>query len=336
MSWLFSKVMVEAYANSHSLPELVAEYSEATCSAGVPSAQLNVMPTQHPFWRNDKMMDASNLSRFGLTCAVLTDDLGVALLTWFLADSRVRTYPLQGLVPELMVSVPGCGERWHESSVRFDPVSSSWKTAHCLWEEDLPWSSVTLPKWGSMRNGHVFQHPTLTRPINATASGLWQTIVADDSADRKAGKWNSRGEPKLSAQVMNPKYWPTPNSCKASKDLNLQCSGDGRAKPNKLGWAVAQRTWPTATATASKGWSKNHKRAMTDDRLDYSVERESFQPGQQTPPMRLNPDWVEWLMGWPIGWTELRPLAMDRCHCAQPLHGDCLQTFDCWKRHFSR
>lgn len=20
---------------------------------------------------------------------------------------------------------------------------------------------------------------------------------------------------------------------------------------------------------------------------------------------RLNPDWVEWLMGWPIGWTDL-------------------------------
>ena len=23
---------------------------------------------------------------------------------------------------------------------------------------------------------------------------------------------------------------------------------------------------------------------------------------------RLNPDWVEWLMGWPCGWTDLEPL----------------------------
>ena len=22
----------------------------------------------------------------------------------------------------------------------------------------------------------------------------------------------------------------------------------------------------------------------------------------------LNPDWIEWLMGWPIGWTALEPL----------------------------
>lgn len=26
----------------------------------------------------------------------------------------------------------------------------------------------------------------------------------------------------------------------------------------------------------------------------------------------LNPDWTEWLMGWPIGWTDLRPLGMDK------------------------
>lgn len=26
----------------------------------------------------------------------------------------------------------------------------------------------------------------------------------------------------------------------------------------------------------------------------------------------LNPLWVEWLMGWPIGWTDCTPLEMDR------------------------
>ena len=27
---------------------------------------------------------------------------------------------------------------------------------------------------------------------------------------------------------------------------------------------------------------------------------------------QLNPTWVEWLMGWPLGWTDLKPLAMDK------------------------
>ena len=28
----------------------------------------------------------------------------------------------------------------------------------------------------------------------------------------------------------------------------------------------------------------------------------------------LNPEWVEWLMGWPLGWTDLKPLATAKFH----------------------
>ena len=37
----------------------------------------------------------------------------------------------------------------------------------------------------------------------------------------------------------------------------------------------------------------------------------------------LNPDWVEWLMGWPIGWTDLKPLETDKCHSVPQQHGSC-------------
>lgn len=36
---------------------------------------------------------------------------------------------------------------------------------------------------------------------------------------------------------------------------------------------------------------------------------------------RLNPYWVEWLMGWPIGWTDLRPLDLDRFRQWWQQHG---------------
>jgi hypothetical protein len=38
---------------------------------------------------------------------------------------------------------------------------------------------------------------------------------------------------------------------------------------------------------------------------------------------KLNPLWTEWLMGWPLGWTDLKPLETDKCHCAPQPHGDC-------------
>jgi hypothetical protein len=36
----------------------------------------------------------------------------------------------------------------------------------------------------------------------------------------------------------------------------------------------------------------------------------------------LNPEWVEWLMGWPPGWTDLKPLEMDKFHYVQQQHGE--------------
>ena len=271
MSWLFSRALVE-------------EYSAATCSDGVPSAPLSVMPTQHKFWRNDKTMECSQLSQFGLTCAVLTESLGADLLTWFLADSRVRTFHLLVEVPELKEHAQACGSTWHESSARYDLNSRSWKTHLCLWEEDLPWSSVTLPKWGMTRSGLVYRHPTAERPISATEYGLWQTPVADDAVSRAKGKWNSRGEPKLSGQVLSPAHWPTPNA------------SDGRKWSNQ---SLAERK--------AKGQQV---------RLNTAVSPDGGAGGL------LNPTWVEWLMGWPLGWTDLKPLEMAKFREWQQQHFD--------------
>ena len=61
--------------------------------------------------------------------------------------------------------------------------------------------------------------------------------------------------------------------------------------------------FPTPTATNTKA---NHMRGD-----DKGKERESRSYGVEGGG-QLNPPWVEWLQGWPIGWTELRPLEMAR------------------------
>ena len=35
-------------------------------------------------------------------------------------------------------------------------------------------------------------------------------------------------------------------------------------------------------------------------------------------PHSINPNLYEWLMGWPQGWTDLKPLVMDKSHCVRP------------------
>jgi hypothetical protein len=270
VSFIYSRALVEAF-------------SPDSCSATDASVPSSGNPTLKPCLWHDKTMEPSRLSRFGMTCEHLTGDRGAALLMSFVAASRAKTSAPLEMVPVSTANAQDSGEKWPALSARYDLNTSSWKTAHCLWDEDLPWSSVILPTWGMTRSGAVYRHPTAERPISGTGAGLWRTpsayvIEAKSSVVKFYRRKPSDPQVGLADQVM-------------AAELGM---------------------WPTAMATASKGWSPNHNRAHTDDRLDYSVERESFQPGQQTPPKRLNPDWVEWLMGWPIGHTDLKPLATDK------------------------
>ena len=110
--------------------------------------------------------------------------------------------------------------------------------------------------------------------------------------------------------VIDARLWPTQNRCKASMDVNLTLSGDGREKSNKLGWAVSM--WPTPSATdagrtkinphMTKNGTVRHigkTGGKSYARLDQVVALQEKESGT------LNPDWVEWLMAFPPGWTDI-------------------------------
>ena len=59
-------------------------------------------------------------------------------------------------------------------------------------------------------------------------------------------------------------------------------------------------------------------------------EAHPFELGQQRyPKMRLksgetgqlNPEWLEWFMGWPMGWTAFEPLETGKCQEWLRWHG---------------
>lgn len=265
MSWLFSRALVEAFSPPNS-------------SETEPCAQLNVMPTQHPFWRNDKTMEPSRLSRFGLTYAALTEGRGAELLMSFREAFPVRTSAPRELGRVLMAREAAYGARWFESFAKFDQHSSVWRTPHCSLLGDLELFSETWPRSGSMRNGTCFQRQTLAPRISGREFGLWPTPTA--SLGHKGGR-------------------VTPRKSRHGGTLIE---------------AVSARTiWATATA---RDWRSGSASQTTHDRNSRPL---SEQVGGL-----LNPTWVEWLMGWPIGWTASEPLETDKFHEWQQQHSPLL------------
>jgi hypothetical protein len=264
MSWLFSRA-------------LVAEFSAGTSLDGEPLSPLSVMPTEHKFWRSDKTMEPSDLSRFGLTCAVLTDGRGAALLTSYLAAFPARTSASPGKAPASMVDAPASGEKWRELWARYDRDSSSWRTLQSSFDEDLDASSATLPTSGMTLDGVCWALPTLKPRTSATVSGLLPTPVAIDAGSGR---------------------------------INRSRSPNAAARPT-LAMMARKNLWPTPTAVTDSGgaalckWGGSRSRA----KLRQMVTHEELNGA-------LNPTWVEWLMGWPLGWTDLEPSATAKSHSA--------------------
>jgi hypothetical protein len=129
MSWHYSRALEEVYWGENS-------------SGGEPSAPSSWIPTHGTFWSPDKTTDVSPPSRSGMTYALLTDDRGEAVLTWFLEGFPVRILARQEkeLESEERGAVCGLARIIGECL-----DSSSWKTHLNLWEEVLPWSLVILP-----------------------------------------------------------------------------------------------------------------------------------------------------------------------------------------------
>lgn len=73
--------------------------------------------------------------------------------------------------------------------------------------------------------------------------------------------------------------------------------------------AVSARMFATPTA---RDWRSGKASKQT-------MERNSRPLSEQVGGL-LNPEWVEWLMGWPIGWTELPPLETAKFHEWQQQH----------------
>jgi len=258
---------------------LVEEYSEDICLDGEPCALWNGKHTPQASWLPAKTTKHSQLSQSGMTFKPLTGDHGEDVLASFLEAFPVWTLAAPAKAQASKENDHPCGNTWRESLEKFDLDTHTWKTHQCLWDEDLQPSSVILPKWGMMRSGVLWERATLPRLTSGTGSG-------------------SSGS------------WPTPTAMNDNHYIDNSPNNDKR---NSRGLASdadhRQNKWPTPCtrdykgANAKDGLTRNDGKSRMDQLPNAVAHGDKPEPSGS-----LNPTWVEWLMGWPIGWTSMEPI----------------------------
>lgn len=194
------------------------------------------------------------------------------------------------------------------SFAKYDRESSSWKTCQISLTGTPREYLETWPRAGMMLGGIACQRQPLAPLTAATDSRLWPSPTR---ADAKLGTQYGNGSLKLAGAV---KAWPTPTA-RLGKSRGAQPKRYGRGqRRSNLDDAVAA----LATVSAPADYVTLYPTPTVSDATGGASYRQP--PSRQgSPGLKevthggpLNPTWVEWLMGWPLGWTDLRPLGTAR------------------------
>jgi len=175
-------------------------------------------------------------------------------------------------------------------------------------------------QYESQREGRT-THSTLREQVTyPPPKEMWHTPTAVGHSEQwekryPGGKERKHPIPNLAAEVKigtpyselsKKELWPTPSVCGNYNRKGLSpTSGDGLATKVKM--------YPTPQNRGYKG--KSQRANFQEDNRDAlpNVCGENTLPNKS---LRLSPDWVEWLMNFPEGWTDLA------CENVKPFSGN--------------
>ena len=145
---------------------------------------------------------------------------------------------------------------------------------------------------------HGDRNDTLTSAVRTWSTPTTRDAESPAKVARGAGslaRGNQLIEP-LGLQVL--RSWPTPTAGDANGSGSRNTDGSSAHPGVSLTDAVrgdgGTGRWPTPSASDEKGSSApGQRRGQLSERVAG---------------LKLSPDWVEFLMGWPVGWSSLEPL----------------------------
>lgn len=189
--------------------------------------------------------------------------------------------------------------------------------------------SETWPPSGTMRSGKASRLPPLVRRTSAGGSSLLPAITASEGGANKSPGEDSKVRPTLTTMARH-NLWATPQAADswvpAHTTENTLKRGNpdakNRSRPGTLTKQVVEpKYWPTPTAGEGTGAGHAGKGGLnlrtavetfpTPTVEDAKNNNGPSQSSRNTPPLnaviggRLNPEFVEWLQGFPKGWTEV-------------------------------
>jgi hypothetical protein len=211
-------------------------------------------------------------------------------------DFPVSRTPLLADVAALKTSAT-CGPRSPDSFASFDPDGSWRKTCQGYSQVTLDGSlerfSETWPRAGMTRNGTAYQRQPSAPLTDAIESGSWPTPDANCGerfGTLKRGRRTNGTKRQISINDAA-RMWPTP---RAEHD-----SGRHRGRPDTLHSAV--KMWPTPGAADTR--QRGHASSGATLRRLAAGKQIALSQAVSNTTGALNPTWVEWLMGYPLGWT---------------------------------
>jgi hypothetical protein len=248
---------------------------------GEPSATSKTQNIPLKSSRLESGIDCSTTHPSGTMLEHSTGNPGVDAWILSLRDSRASRSVQQESNGEQMMSET-CGLTLFALLEKSSPDTAYWKTSQVSLPGLMGISerySESWPKAGMMQDGVCYLRQKWERRIAEIGSGLWPTPRAREPGDTIESWMRRHLQPK------NKKMGPS---------LSVMVKAINQRKYPHL--------WPTPLARDARTFKGNvpPPNHQGDKNLGKTVGG------------TLNPMWVEWLMGWPIGWTDLNPLAMDR------------------------
>lgn len=230
------------------------------------------------------------------------------------------------------------GLKRYNAFALYDHDTHTWRTSQASLLQTIsePFTE-TWPKQGIMLDGACWALTMFQPRTGVNGGGVWRSPSSQEPGikperlepikggelggmnrhfDKETGRMAQIG---LTQQVAM-RMWQTPNVVD-STGRQYQYVGKNREKFLTLPGQV--KKWPTPSAserTNVKSGGHPGLAGGSGNRLKL-YKMLGKEEGKKLGCQSLNPNWVEWLMGWPIGWTGLKPLAMDRFRLWLQQHG---------------